>query len=320
MSMIPELRSGRQTFLGDTGKVTAPRRKEATDEDLRLTTRGRAIERSLSSRATVRKRIGVFQQIKSAAVKGLLIATVVGAAIGIDAYTSRELSHAQPAKPAQLQVALHEPSQAAKDAARISNAKLDTLPEKTRLAQTELLHKLDPSKPNLWRDTKPFNTDGTVNGYVEISLGSRDKYELDVETNKLELDRVIHESVGGYPINYGIIPATFSWDGDPFDVVVLGPKIENGTALKGKIVGIYHMVDEKGFDPHLVISPVDEKGNALFQLDTAKKAEIASFVERYKKPDAHKGKWAKFVGWGDAADGLRFTKTTSGFFDAATKR
>lgn len=279
----------------------------------------RLIERALTSRTsrtTTRRRIGVLQTIKSAALKGLLIASVVGASLGIDACTANRTTTRQPA---QLQVATHEsqPSPAAQEAARISNAKLDSLPEKTRLAQTELLKKLDPASPNLWRDTKPFNADGTLNAYVEISLGSRDKYELDIENNKLELDRVIHESVGGYPINYGIVPGTFSWDGDPFDVVVLGPKVESGTPIKTKIIGIYHMVDEKGFDPHLVASPVDANGDALFALDDAKKAEIASFVERYKKPDAHKGKWAKFIGWGDAADGARFTKTTAGFFDAA---
>lgn len=279
----------------------------------------RLIERAPStrtSRVTTRRRIGVFQTIKNAALKGLLIASVVGASLGIDACTSQRTT---PRQPAQLQVAMHEsqPSPAAREAARMSNAELDRLPEKSRLAQTELLKKLDAATPNVWRDTKPFNSDGTINTYVEISLGSRDKYELDIEKNALELDRVIHESVGGYPINYGFVPGTFSWDGDPFDVVALGPKIDNGTPMKMKIIGIYHMVDEKGFDPHLVASPVDADGNALYALDDAKKAEIAAFVERYKKPDAHKGKWAKFVGWGDAADGTRFTKTTAGFFDAA---
>ena len=76
-----------------------------------------------------------------------------------------------------------------------------------------------------------------------------------------------------------------------FDVVVLGPKIKSGEMLKGKIVGIYHMIDEKGFDPHLVVSPVDDHGRALFELTDQVKQDIASFVDRYKVPDAHKGKW-----------------------------
>jgi inorganic pyrophosphatase len=248
-----------------------------------------------------------------------LIAGIVGASIGIDSMTVRDRGPAQHVTHPQLQVALqtNQASPAAREAARLTNAKIDTLGEKERIKQSDLLGSLDPSKPNLWRDTRPFNSDGTLNAFVEISLGSRDKFELDIKKNELALDRVIHESVGGYPINYGIIPGTFSWDGDPFDVVVLGPKLDNGTALKTKIIGIYHMIDEHGFDPHLVVSPVDAHGNALFTLDDAKKAEIASFVDRYKKPDAAKGKWAKFIGWGDAAEGLRFTQTTAGFFDKA---
>ena len=148
-------------------------------------------------------------------------------------------------------------------------------------------------------------------------MGTRDKFEFDIETNTMQLDRVIDESVGGYPINYGFVPRTFSWDGDPFDVVVLGPKLESGTVAKGAVVGIYHMVDEKGFDPHLVVSPVDDEGRELYALDETMRNAIAAFVDRYKIPDADKGKWARFVGWGDKSDGLRFLKKTSAFFEEA---
>jgi inorganic pyrophosphatase len=273
--------------------------------------------RSENPRATARRKIGILSRVKSAALRGVLAATIIGAAIGIGSVALSD-KPAQTKQVPQLQLVQKTPSTAAQDAARMANAKLDTLPEKTRIKQAEILQKLlNAPGPNYWRDTKPFNADGTVNMIIEIALGTRDKYEMDLESNKLVLDRVIHESVGGYPINYGMVPGTFSWDGDPFDAVVLGPRLESGAQVQGKIIGIYHMIDEKGFDPHLVLSPVDAKGNALYTLDDAKKQEIAEFVVRYKKPDAQKGKWAKMVGWGDAEDGLRFTRTVAGFFDAA---
>jgi inorganic pyrophosphatase len=270
-----------------------------------------------NTRHATQKRLGALGRVKSAVLRGLLAATLVGSAVGIGSLAISDPRPPAPAKPPQLQLAQQGPSAAAQDAAKQSGAKLDALPEKSRLSQTETLAKIRAQQANIWRDTKPFNADGTINGFVEIPLGDRNKFELDIEKNVVELDRVIHESVGGYPINYGFVPGTFSWDGDPFDVVVLGPKLESGAMVKGKIVGVYHMIDEKGFDPHLVISPVGPDGEALFTLDAAKKAEIGAFVDRYKKPDAHKGKWAKMVGWGDAADGLRFVRTTAGFFEAA---
>ena len=43
----------------------------------------------------------------------------------------------------------------------------------------------------------------------------------------------IPEKIGGYPVNYGIVPQTISYDGDPFDVLVLGPAIPTGQLVKG---------------------------------------------------------------------------------------
>jgi inorganic pyrophosphatase len=43
-----------------------------------------------------------------------------------------------------------------------------------------------------------------VNGLIEISQGSKAKYEIDKQTGLLLLDRVIHSSFH-YPVNYGFI-------------------------------------------------------------------------------------------------------------------
>ena len=55
---------------------------------------------------------------------------------------------------------------------------------------------------------------------IEISKGSKNKYELDKETGLLILDRILHTSTH-YPANYGFIPRTYCDDGDPLDVLLL---------------------------------------------------------------------------------------------------
>ena len=73
---------------------------------------------------------------------------------------------------------------------------------------------------HIWRDTPPVNDDGTVNAYVEISRGDRRKWEFDMRANARAIDRVISEDIGGYPVNYGFVPQTVLYDGDPFDALV----------------------------------------------------------------------------------------------------
>ena len=55
--------------------------------------------------------------------------------------------------------------------------------------------------------------------FIEISKGSKTKYELDKETGMLVLDRVLFTSTH-YPANYGLIPRTLAADGDHLDCKV----------------------------------------------------------------------------------------------------
>ena len=55
---------------------------------------------------------------------------------------------------------------------------------------------------------------------IEISKGSKKKYELDKETGLIQLDRILHTSTH-YPANYGFIPRTYGEDNDPLDVLLL---------------------------------------------------------------------------------------------------
>ena len=62
---------------------------------------------------------------------------------------------------------------------------------------------------NIWHD---ISSDAvrpeSFTAVIEISKGSKNKYELDKNTGLLRLDRVLHTSTH-YPQNYGFIPLTY---------------------------------------------------------------------------------------------------------------
>ena len=55
---------------------------------------------------------------------------------------------------------------------------------------------------------------------IEIPKGARDKYEVDHETGRVRLDRVLFTSMQ-YPADYGFFENTLGQDGDPLDALVL---------------------------------------------------------------------------------------------------
>ena len=73
---------------------------------------------------------------------------------------------------------------------------------------------------NIWHDIDPRAITPThFTAVIEISAGSKKKYELDKKTGLLRLDRILYTSTH-YPANYGFIPRTYADDGDPLDVLV----------------------------------------------------------------------------------------------------
>ena len=78
---------------------------------------------------------------------------------------------------------------------------------------------------------------------IEISKGSKNKYELDKETGCLMLDRILHTSTR-YPANYGFIPRTYGDDGDPLDVLLLCTEpIQPMTLVRAYPIGVISMLD-----------------------------------------------------------------------------
>ena len=58
-----------------------------------------------------------------------------------------------------------------------------TLPALASAQLAKSLAASEPQKSNVWRDTSPTNADGTINGYVEIPMGDRQKFEFDIRSN-----------------------------------------------------------------------------------------------------------------------------------------
>lgn len=171
---------------------------------------------------------------------------------------------------------------------------------------------------HVWRDTPATNADGTVNAYIEISRGDRRKWELDMAANARAIDRIMPASVGGYPVNYGFVPQTISYDGDPFDVLVLGPPISGGKIVRGTVVGLMYMEDEKGLDSKVVLSMRAPNGKPSHELTASEQQRIGEFFKRYKQhqPDAY----SRVPGWGSISEGISLLTRTHAFFHKCRAR
>ena len=169
-----------------------------------------------------------------------------------------------------------------------------------------------PHASHLWRDRIPINDDGTVNAYVEIAQGDRRKWEFDMGEHQRVIDRMMPVEVCGYPVNYGFVPQTVSYDGDPFDALVLGPPIDGGSMVRGVVVGLMMMEDEKGLDSKVVLSRPGRNGRPLHELTPALRQAIGDYFDRYKRHEP--GAFSTVPGWGSPADGLALVAITHSFF------
>ena len=109
---------------------------------------------------------------------------------------------------------------------------------------------------NIWHDVNPerIKPDDFLT-VIEISKGSKNKYELDKETGLLILDRVLYTSTH-YPANYGFIPLTYSEDLDPLDVLVLSSEVIRPLALcRCYPIGMITMIDDGYMDTKIIAIP-----------------------------------------------------------------
>ena len=112
---------------------------------------------------------------------------------------------------------------------------------------------------NIWHDISPkrISKDNFM-AIIEISKGSKNKYELDKETGLLKLDRILYTSTH-YPANYGFIPRTYADDLDPLDVLVLcSESILPLTMVNCYPIGVISMIDNGRADEKIIAIPFDD--------------------------------------------------------------
>jgi inorganic pyrophosphatase len=125
-----------------------------------------------------------------------------------------------------------------------------------------------------------------VNGIVEISKGSKAKYEVDKKSGLLKLDRVIFAAFH-YPINYGFIPQSLGDDGDPLDILILSQvSIEPLCLVKAKVIGYMEMNDSGQGDEKIIAVAEGDMSvshfNEVSELPANFLSELKHFFLHYK--------------------------------------
>lgn len=109
---------------------------------------------------------------------------------------------------------------------------------------------------NIWHDIESNRiTPEDFIAVVEISKGSKQKYEMDKKTGLLRLDRILYTSTH-YPANYGFIPHTLAEDNDPLDVLILcSESLIPMSLVKCYPIGVIIMNDNGSVDEKIIAIP-----------------------------------------------------------------
>jgi inorganic pyrophosphatase len=141
---------------------------------------------------------------------------------------------------------------------------------------------------------------------IEIPKGQRNKYEMDHETGRIRLDRMLFTSTR-YPADYGFIEGTLAEDGDPLDaLVLLDEPTFPGCLIQCRAIGMFRMRDENGRDDKVLsVAATDPRMahlNDIADVSEFELLEIQHFFEVYKELEP--GKVVEAARWVDAAEAL----------------
>lgn len=115
---------------------------------------------------------------------------------------------------------------------------------------------------------------------IEIPAGSNQKWEVEKLTGNLKWEFKNNSprkvKYLAYPANYGLVPMTIlskenGGDGDPLDILVLGPAVPRGSVVEAKIIGVLRLLDKGQQDDKLIAVMA---GNQFYEVDTIKDLEI----------------------------------------------
>jgi inorganic pyrophosphatase len=138
---------------------------------------------------------------------------------------------------------------------------------------------------------------------IEIPKGQRNKYEVDHETGRIRLDRMLFTSTR-YPSDYGFIEDTLADDGDPLDaLVLLDEPTFPGCVILCRAIGMFRMRDENGADDKVLCVVATDPRMAHYgditDVSEFDLLEIQHFFEVYKALEP--GKCVEGFSWVDRA-------------------
>jgi inorganic pyrophosphatase len=139
---------------------------------------------------------------------------------------------------------------------------------------------------------------------IEIPKGQRNKYELDHQTGRIRLDRMLFTATR-YPADYGFIERTLGLDGDPLDaLVLLDEPTFPGCLILARPICMYRMSDEAGRDDKVLCVPSRDPRLARLQdigdMPPFELLEIEHFFSVYK--DLEPGKSVEGATWAGRAE------------------
>jgi inorganic pyrophosphatase len=161
-----------------------------------------------------------------------------------------------------------------------------------------------------WHDIEQHEPiEEQFSAFIEISKGSKLKYELDKQTGLLKVDRVLFSAVH-YPANYGFLPRTYCDDGDPLDVLVLCQEsVVPMCIMRARAIGRMQMRDEKGLDDKIIAVHLDDPAvrdySHIRELPSHTLVELKRFFEDYKQLENKRVEVSDFDGPAEANKVIR---------------
>lgn len=164
-----------------------------------------------------------------------------------------------------------------------------------------------------------------VNVVVEIPAGTNDKWEVEKTYGTLHWEqkdgkpRVVQYLA--YPGNYGMIPRTslpreLGGDGDPLDVLVLGPQVERGAVLHARPIGVLRLIDDGDRDDKILAVQTSGPLSDIESLEALKASYggalliIETWFTNYKGP----GRLTS-TGFGDATTAMAVVREASQYYE-----
>jgi inorganic pyrophosphatase len=141
---------------------------------------------------------------------------------------------------------------------------------------------------HLWHDLSAGTAPpDIVYAVIEVTKGSRNKYEYSKRAGVIKLDRVLYSSLH-YPGDYGFIPQSYCGDEDPLDILVmLNEPTFPGCVIEARPIGMFKMIDKGQLDYKILAVPAtDPNFNDYRDLDDLPAHfphEVAHFFMTYKQ-------------------------------------